>query len=491
MKVSNLLHFTENHRFCVSREFALGPLEYRLLYALYQPMIGAAAVSVYQTLYQQLPVDKVGCSGLEQQRKLFLSLGIDPGERGRKQVQDLTSLLEAVGLLQTFRRLLVAEEEYIYEYQLAKPLAPAEFFRNQHLTLLLRDKVGKYTVLALKDELTAEEPEELAESQPENLSVPFYDLFQLNTRVIDYELEQALYQAAPAKAASGQPDVVTKGFDYADIIQRFPRGSVNRPHVEAFKYRPDQLAVLNLTAKKYRLSLQETCRLLDEDDLFDEEGRLREEVLKAKANELYRQMRSREEQVVRQLARKAAAEGEEATPAEEKPVEMAYYLEVPTIFQGQCNIHQYNMILRNEPYTLVLERFFPQGSVPDGVLNIFEKIDLNYRLNEEVINVLIHFLHTDRRSWAKSSIEAVASDMLGKQVLTYEQAVDYIREKARYKEQAAKGGYARGGGSRSTARTAKPKPKLPVVTEAAAARKLSEEELERIRRKALKLDGKL
>ena len=33
------------------------------------------------------------------------------------------------------------------------PLGPNEFFRNQHLTLLLRDKVGKFMLLSLREDL--------------------------------------------------------------------------------------------------------------------------------------------------------------------------------------------------------------------------------------------------------------------------------------------------------------------------------------------------
>ncbi|WP_026021220.1 DnaD domain protein [Paenibacillus senegalensis] len=490
MRITNQLHFTENHRYCVYRDFALSSLDYRLLGSLYQPMIGAMAVGIYYSLYQQLPGDRIGFSALEQQRRLFLSLDLEPGEKGRSFFIEQSSKLEAVGLMQTSRRYLSSSEDYVYDYQLFRPLSPEEFFKNQHLTLLLRDKVGKYMVLSLKEELMSEEPAELTGSQRENLSVPFYDLFRLNTQVVDYELEQAIYQTASDRQTGGGPDVISKGFDYADIIRRFPRESVNRSYVEALKYRLDQLAVINITAKKYQLTLLETCRLLDEDEVFDEEGHLQEDVLKYKANLYFRQSKRRTEQHARHLADRQANQQDE--PAVEQPVEMNYYVEVPPLFQGQCDIHQYNMILRNEPYTLVLQRFFSQGSVPDGVLDIFQKIDLNYKLKEEVINVLIHYIHVDRRSWAKSSIEAVASDLLGKQIHTYEQAVEYIREKMNYKQQAER--------RRGTKRASSPgwknsklkgKPEIPVITDKPAAKKLSQAELEAIRQKAMKLDGKL
>jgi replication initiation and membrane attachment protein len=165
---------------------------------------------------------------------------------------------------------------------------------------------------------------------------------------------------------------------------------------------------------------------------------------------------------------------------------MAYYLEVPDLFRDQGDIHQYNAFLRNEPYTLVLQKFFPNGRVPDGVLNIFEKIDLQYRLNEEVINVLIHYIHAGRRSWSKASIETVAADMLGKQISTYEQAVQYVREQLEYRSKASAS--KRAAGTRG-ARGGKQKPSIPMIRQEQPDTPLTEEELAQIREKAKRLDG--
>lgn len=509
MKITNLLHFTENHRFTVNRSFSLGSLAQKMLSAIYQPMVGPGAIALYHTFYSQLPGEKAGYSQLEQQRRLFLQLELEHGEKGRKQLIEWTSKLEAVGLLATSRRLFPETEEYVYQYQLFEPLGPDEFFLNQHLALLLRDKVGKIMLLLLRDELLAPEPVELDGSVAEQLSVPFYDLFRLNTQVMDHELEQALYQVAAGRQNGAGLDTESRGFQYTDIIARFPKGSRNRPFVEALQFRKDHLAAINMAKNKYDLELQETCRLLDEDGIFDAEGNLQYEELQYRANLLYRQTKRRtewNERKVQQLTEPAAdADGppESDEPQEEKSVQMEFYLEVPALFKGQCDVHQYNTLLRNEPYTLVLKKFFPQGAVPDGVLDIFERIDLNYGLTEEVINVLIHFIHTDRRSWAKNSIEAVASDLLGKQVATYEQAVDYIREKARYKARAvanaasgkrkedaappsgrsASGGSRSSGGSRG-GRGAKPV--IPVATGKPGRKSLSDEEMEAIIRKASK-----
>lgn len=489
MRISNLLHFTENHQFLIYRDFSLSSLDYRMLSQVYQPMVGAQAIALYQALVYQLPADQSGYSPLEQQRKLFLTLGLDLNEQGRKMLIEHSSKLEAIGLLQTNRKYLIADDDYIYEYHLIQPLNPAEFFKNQHLVLLLRDQIGKRAVLFIREELEAGEPEELRHQHTnvEHLSVPFYDLFKLNTQVIDYEFEQAIAEIAPAREEKSplHHDVMTE-FQYADIIMRFPRDSRNRLFVEQLKYNDEQLASINYVANKYYLTLQDTCRLLDEDGIFTNDGMLVVDMLSHKASMIFNQDNKREQQRTRMLHKIEAVSNQlndsDMLPQEEKVVEMEYYLDIPPMFINQCNIHQYNMLLRNEPYTHVLKRFFP-GAVPDHVSKIFEKIDLNYKLKEEVINVLIHYLKVENLSWNGAFIDSIVSDMLGKQVNSYEEAVQYIRNYNKAKAEATQ--------RRQTTRRgrgANQKPQIALTPQVEPA-EISDEEYEKMLSIAKKLEG--
>jgi len=498
MRITNILHFTENHRFYVYRDFSLSGLDLRMLSDIYQPMIGGLAVSVYLTLCQQVPADQVGFSSLEQQRKLFLSLDLEPGERGRKLLADLTSRLEAVGLLATTRKYAPSVDDYMYEYLLSQPLSPGEFFKNQHLVMLLHDKIGKYALLSLKERFYSPRPAELEDPEllSEDLSVPFYDLFRLNASAIDYELEQALMETAPAKDSESRLDVTSKAFHYTDIINRFPRGtSRNRPFVENLRHRPEQMFEINKIARKYNLSLREMCRLLDEDGMFSEDGELMVDMLQYKANLYFRQDKQREEERERLFHKIASMtkSGDAEGVQPEKPVEMEFYLEVPPLFAGQCNQHQYNLIMRNEPYTKVLERFFSKGSVPKLVQDIFEKIHINYKMPDEVINVMIHHLHVYKESsWTKNYIETVAANMLAKGVGTYEQAVAYVREQTVKRAQRGSKSGETGSAPASKSRTGRQqKPKIAIITDVPAQTPLSEEKLAEIRRKAQRRDGKL
>ncbi|MFD1137798.1 DnaD domain protein [Paenibacillus urinalis] len=505
MRMKNMLHFTENHRYCVFREFGLSSLDERMLSSAYQPMAGAFAISLYRLLFQHVRADQIGYSTMEQQRKLFLALGLEPSDKGRKYLMEQTSKLEAVGLLQTSRVYIPETDEYTYEYELYPPLSPGEFFRTQHLTLLLRDKIGKFAVLALRSQIWTEDAEESGSplANKENISVPFYDIFELNTHVIDYELEQALSEMSSARSEASTPAVPENDqLNYADIILRFPRESANRRYVEQLRFEPDQLGLVNYVVHKYDLGIQDVCRLLDEDDVFNTRGEIILDRLQELASSMFRQGKKRKEErsihAAKVVSMRQALDSKQTDePPVEHGVEMEYYLEVPPQFSSKCDIHQYNMMLRNEPYLRLLQTFFP-GSVPDNLIDIFEKVDLSYKLPGEVINVLIHYLMTllvsgSEQRINRNFVEAIASNMLLKQVNTYEKAVQYIRDQSKVKgskdktnEKAQRPGRARGYASQQ----AKLKPDIPIVQDTGDGASITEEELEEMIRFAEEMQAK-
>ncbi|GIQ68463.1 helicase DnaB [Xylanibacillus composti] len=480
MKLTNGLDFTEHHRFVVFRDFSIGAMDETVLQLLYQPMIGSGAVSFYRLLHRQLPADRVGYSHWEVQRKLFLLMHVDPSDKGRRQMADGASRLEAVGLLQTKRLYIAERDEFVYLYLLLPPLQPYEFFRNQHLTLLLQDKVGKQMLLAIQSELCVDGPPELAGLQleeAEDVSVPFYEWFELNLQAEEPDL-------APPPPAPGkrEADAFSQGeYRFADIIMRFPRDSANRPFVERLEHRSEELTAVNFIARKYKLSLPDTCRLLDEEGIFSSSGELQVEAMQAKAYGYFRQTVKRAQERERVIQRIEERREPQIAAAPEKDVDEAFYLEVPEMLRDHCSISQYNHMLRNSPHTEVLERFFP-GAVPGHVLNIFDMVDRNYKLQEEVINVLIHYLKTEQLSWNKPFIDSIAADWLGKQIDSYEKAVTYLRSRQSAGESKPEAAGARSSGSRKRfGGSAQQKPKIPTIQhEPGKGPEVSDEELERI-----------
>lgn len=502
MRVSNKLEFTEHHRYTAYRDFSLGGLERRVLTELYQPMAGALAIGFYLLLYHHLGDEETGYIQPEAQRRLFLGLGLEPNAAGRQSLVESASKLEAIGLLQTFRQHDPAADETLYEYVLQRPLAPSEFFANLHLSLLLRDRIGKPALLELRESLAPRQASGLARFlNREEITVPFYELFRINAAQIDPELEQSLGQTAPTREPATQPERVR----HSELLLRFPRGSSNRAYVERLNRAPESMAQINYLAYKFDLELPEVSRLLDEDGVFLPDGTLHWDELQSRANQIYRQGRKRGDERERYLSRLGDAVPAGTTSAAVAATVEAVYavppFEVPERLSQQVGLDEYGRLLMLEPYTRFLERFFP-GSVPDVFARIFERIDMNYKLPEAVINVLIHYVlgtsHAQRLT--ASFIDSVAANMLAKGIDSYDKAVRYVREQEKLNETlerrrrgesepAAQGGKGKSSTGRSrTGGTGARKPSMPVVEDKGPAKALSAEERQKLRDLARQLD---
>ncbi len=483
------MEFTENHRYFACRPFSLSGLDRVVFASLYQPMVGAFAAGLYHFLYHLVGESEAGYSRLEQQRSLFLGLGLDPNPAGRKTLIEAASSLEAVGLLQVFRHYNPLTEETVYEYALHRPLGAAEFFSSLHLVLLLRDKIGKAAVLELRARFTPEPPQEMIPFvNREDITVPFYELFRIGSGPVDPDLDTAWTETAPAWEPSRPEERIRHG----DMLLRFPRGSANRRYVERMGRAPESMGQINYLAYKYDLGVTEICRLLDEDGIFREDGTLHWEELNRRAYLIYRQERKRDEERERFLSRSLSRRAEEPENPEAVPVFQGLALEVPERLGRGMTPEQYAYLLQREPYTRMLERHFP-GAVPDSFVRIFERIDFNYKLPEPVINVLIHYIfgmkHTQRLTQA--FIDSIASNMLAKGVDTFEKAVDYIRQQQKLNETLERRRKGEDAGHPPAASRGKSpqrrKPEMPVVEDKGPAKPISPEEKEKMRELVRKL----
>ncbi|REJ17729.1 MAG: helicase DnaB [Paenibacillaceae bacterium] len=508
MRIEHGHQFTEHHRYIVYRDFSMSPLDMKTLSLIYQPMIGAPAVSLYLLLYHQIDETRTGYSRPDVQRRLLLGLGVGLGETGRRHLIEQTSRLEAVGLLQTHRIALPGGDDMLYEYTLVRPLEPAEFFTNPHFTLLLRDKIGKYAVIALREQFESPAPEELdhAGAGREDLSVPFFEIFRVQPHSADAELEQALAEIATTREpAPVLPPEPSAGIAYGELISGFPQSSANRPFVERLRTDKNGMAVVNYVAYKYELDVVDMRRLLDEPGVFSPDGALLFDELQQRASMFYRQNRKLEEERNRIAGRSVSSAGvpEDAAPdepPEEVPVSKDDYLPVPESMAGRCDIAQYNFLMRNEPHTRFLKRFFP-GAVPAWLDRAFERIDLHYKMPREVINVLIHYIlgMSGTQRLSGDFIDKVASNMLARGVDTYEKAIRYVREQEKLEQrmkeaerrpqgaQGAQGGAQgrawRGGRSGGTR-----KPAIPIVEQRTGGRQLTPEEMAEALRLASELE---
>lgn len=123
--------------------YPLDDVQLDILYFLYQPLIGSHALNLYMTLTSEAKRMSrfiQPCSFSRLMSFLTISL-ID--------LEKYIHILEGIGLLRTFVK--VIEDETVYLFQLQSPLSLRQFFKNQLLQTMLYEALGQEDFDKTKD----------------------------------------------------------------------------------------------------------------------------------------------------------------------------------------------------------------------------------------------------------------------------------------------------------------------------------------------------
>lgn len=102
---------------------------------LYQPLLRALPVALYQTLYHQsAPANFMSVQSSHYGLMVTMGMPLPTIIKARHQ-------LEAIGLLEVYKS--ANEEERLLEYELQPPYAPHAFFQDDTLSIMLLNRVGK------------------------------------------------------------------------------------------------------------------------------------------------------------------------------------------------------------------------------------------------------------------------------------------------------------------------------------------------------------
>lgn len=108
--------------------------EKRVVYNLYQPIIGPIAVSLYFTFLSDLDKND-NYSNIYTHHHLMINL-----KSGLDIIKKASASLEAVGLIKTFVKQNENQNDYVYE--LYSPMLPNEFFNHPVLNVILYNNIG-------------------------------------------------------------------------------------------------------------------------------------------------------------------------------------------------------------------------------------------------------------------------------------------------------------------------------------------------------------
>lgn len=160
------------HLYYVANRVRLFPEDEKVLIKLYQPLVGAVAVALYQTLIQNydpygIISDSKGIYSLQEQLDCSL-----------KQLFNSLHKLEAVGLVQTFLSDNVFNNVLVFK--LLQVPAADKFFATPLLASLLKEKVGVPTFHDLSHAFAQEAKlKEKPIKNAKDVSANFFDIFRL------------------------------------------------------------------------------------------------------------------------------------------------------------------------------------------------------------------------------------------------------------------------------------------------------------------------
>ncbi|PSL44060.1 replicative DNA helicase loader DnaB [Salsuginibacillus halophilus] len=386
----------------VRLQSAPNELDLKVLTLLYQPLIGAGAVSLYTTLRTKLERDQYVTAGATH-RELMISTGISLND-----IVDERKKLEAVGLLQT--RMKQSNDGRDFLYELDAPMSPARFFYDDVLNVFLYKRVGKGHYLQLRQRfLTPQEDE----AGYEDVTAAFDEVF---TSLQASELTMA--ETPDDQAAVAYPDDARgvrfrDQFDYellkASMPPQFAEGQLENLELEH---------LIRRLAFVYKLDPLQMSRMVLE--AADVEGTVSFDHLREAVQNWYRSNISKEAPA---LAYKSAVPAEEQVASPQQTARSPH----------EEQVHYYETAAPAD----ILQGAAEGAHVPFADLKLVETLIFEYKLPQGVVNVLIDYvMRTNEKKLNAGLVEKIAGHWSRLQLQTVEEAMAHAKkEHQRRKEQ--------------------------------------------------------
>ncbi|WP_422122985.1 replication initiation and membrane attachment family protein [Planococcus sp. X10-3] len=357
----------------------------QLLTLLYQPMVGAEAVSLYLTLWAEGEAMRTETPHYS----LMNTLGMPISKVFESRIQ-----LEAIGLIKTYRK---GTDSRTFLYELCPPLDPKDFFADPLLSMFLFSKIGDIAYRRVRDRFIM--PEENTDSFEEVTRI-FTDIFQPVHAKAGYPQDSQQMQQRRRKGYKAEYD-----FDFSLLHQGLSEELVpKRVLTAAIK---DTICKLAFLYGWGPLEMQKVILLAIDDDY-----RLTIEGIKKSASEYYKMTVSTSAPKLEPVFVKAPETKEEPKTQQD---ELVQYLESASPID----------VLRD----------IAGGKEPlSADVQLANNLVMHHGMEPAVVNVLLQYvlLRTDMKL-TKSYVEKIASHWIRKNVSTAAEAMELARtEHAQY-----------------------------------------------------------
>ncbi|QKS72019.1 DnaD domain protein [Paenalkalicoccus suaedae] len=236
-------------------------IDYEVLTLLYQPLIGSVAFSLYMTLLAD--VQKQAGKQIKRSHKhlmLYTGQPLNILFEERKK-------LEAIRLLNVYRKQV--EEEYEYYYELLPPMSPKEFFQDDFYSVFLYNRLGsKENYLELRSHFYQEEPnKEGFEDVTTAFDAAFSSIHPSELQASSPEMKEILTSNQTFRGRSNERESQQFSKTIGEVIEELP-SYVNKKSVSEQAETIEQYMFLyQYSAKDMAFAIQEAMLHTDELDM--------------------------------------------------------------------------------------------------------------------------------------------------------------------------------------------------------------------------------
>lgn len=348
---------------------------------LYQPLVGINAIHFYQLLLQEEPLSKKTHLQAHHHLMNYLNQSLD-------QIYEARIKLEAIGLLQTYKK--NTEEKTVYTYVLIPPFNPASFLGDIMLAELLYRQIGKTKFETLQAHYKATP----ALDRGDNITVSFNDVFQSFTPERDIKITPVPKQQAPG--------IPIQSIDFSLLSHALTKSMipVDKVLTESNQRIINQLAVM------YDLDLEEIEKALMWS--LTDENEVDIEQLKAACQDFFVQKENvlpqAETSVQQENTKQASSNGKPQTKTEEL-------------------IHHFETITPKE----LLEDMSQGNNASAQDIDIITEIATKQNVSNAVLNVAIHYVMLQsNHQLSKRYLETIVSHWSRLGYTTAKQAMDHV-----------------------------------------------------------------
>lgn len=359
----------------------LSTYERQIVTMFYQPIIGANAVTMYLTMWTEAEFE----TSPQVHYYLMNVLG-----QPLQKIFETRAILEAIGLLRTFKRQDANGRHFLYE--IVRPLGAEQFFNDPLLSMFLFSKIGEQPYRKLRTRFLRPQ----RDAQYEEVTRSFIDVFT------------PVHANMPSDvtAAENQPKQEAYPFHYADFDFNMLRVGLSEQLVPSSALTPSAKIMITKLAFLYELTPIDMQKVVLA--ALDEHNHLTDERLKKEAKEYYKVT----------VSKKA--------PQLQKRVEIPT-IEAPT--QPETKEEKRHRYWQTTPPVQVLRDFSGGNDPMPTSLELVENLVLDYGMEPAVVNALVEYvmLTTDMKL-PRKYVQTIADHWRRKNVQTTQQAMELARK---------------------------------------------------------------